>query len=149
MSEALLAAAHHGLAFAAAALIAIEFSVLSAPLDRAAIRRLCRIDLAWGLCALGLLAAGLGWIEVGAHSWSEIFDNPLWLIKLAAFLMMGLLSIRPSVTYLRWRRRGADSVANAERLVLRPWLAAQFLMLAIILSCAALIGRGYGQGGDG
>jgi putative membrane protein len=74
--------------------------------------------------------------------------NWVFWTKIALFVLVGLLSIRPTLVILRWRRAAssdpgfsvpADGVADV-----RPWFLAEFGVLAFIPIFAALMARGIG-----
>src|SRR6187402_1015898 len=66
-------------------------------------RRLAAADRWYGISAMSLLVAGFVrayWFEKGMAYYQA---NPLFAIKLGLFLAMGLLSIIPTLRFLRWR----------------------------------------------
>ena len=59
-------------------------------------------------------------------------------------MFIGLLSIPPTVTYIRWRKSGTapsdEQVASVRRFVL-----VEIALFAPLLAFAAAMARGYGQ----
>ncbi|WP_137891816.1 DUF2214 family protein [Ramlibacter sp. 2FC] len=125
--EALLAYAHI-LAFltmvvflsSEAALCRVEW------LNEAVVRRLARVDLVYGLSAGAVLLTGLARIYFGAKGSGWYWSHPLLHLKLTLFVVIGLLSIRPTLMFLRWRRAldaggglpDAGQVRRARRMVM-------------------------------
>lgn len=145
LTDFLLAALHHLLFFGLIAMLAAESSVLRGPLDANALQRLGRIDAAYGLVAGLLLIAGGLRIAYGLKGWEFYAHNPWFHAKLGAFLLAALISVVPTLRILRWRRAcrldpsALPGPADAARL--RPWIGAQFALLAVILLCAAGMAR--------
>ena len=142
--DALLATAHHLPLLAMAGLLGAEFVLLARPLDLAAARRLARIDAAYGAAAGLLLLAGVSRIVWGAKPWAFYSGNPVFGAKLAFFAALGLVSIVPTVRFIRWRR-AATAPDDAARLSVRRWVHAELALLLPIPLLAALMARGVGH----
>jgi putative membrane protein len=120
-----------------------ENILIKRTLPRAEIGRLARIDMAFGLSAATTLAAGLLlWFRYGKGT-QFYLKNPVFHAKLGLFILVALLSIYPTVVFLK-RRKGnpADNVTLPDKLigVLRLELALAFLIPLL----AVLMARGYG-----
>lgn len=145
---ALMASLHHFAAFTLVATLAVEVATFKPPLSVLQARRLQRTDLVFGTAAAVLLVVGLlrtQWFEKGpAYYWHDVY----FLIKLGAFIVAGLISIYPSITYLSWNQaltagRGPD-VSKACTKRVRLCLMLELTTIFIILPCAALMARGFG-----
>lgn len=116
-------------------------------LNAAVVERLAKIDMAYGAAAGAVLLTGLLRVFLGAKGAAWYSHNPLLYLKLGLFLATGLLSIRPSMLFARWRRelRGsgalpdAAEVRRARRLVMAQAHIVPFIPLA-----AVFLARGYG-----
>ena len=64
------------------------------------------------------------------------------LAGVAAFLAIGLLSVPPTLAYLRWRRVAPQAGQIA---VVRRYLYAEVALFAPLLAFAAAMARGYGE----
>jgi putative membrane protein len=146
---ALFAFLHHLAAFAVAVTLAVELVLLRSDLTADNARRLLRVDMGYGISAGLLLAVGLVrvfYLEKGAGYY---FHNGFFLLKLALFIAIGLLSVYPTKTFLSWRN--ALKAGQAPRLdsgalrALRGVVHAELAGVAVILLCAALMARGIGQ----
>jgi putative membrane protein len=82
----------------------------------------------------------------GAKGPAYYAHNPIFWIKMALFASVALISIGPTVTFLRWnRRRGADgsiALSDDEYGRLRAFLWVQIGIFVFIPLCAALMANG-------
>jgi putative membrane protein len=139
---------HHAAAFALVAALAVEFVLIKGELTAVTMRRIVRADMIVGISAGVVLLVGLGRVfhfEKGAgyyfHSWPFIG-------KLSMFVLVALLSIYPTVTFLSWARalkQGAVPPVDAGRLrALRMLIHAELAGIVPILLFAAMMARGVG-----
>ena len=140
---ALMAFLHHAAAFTLVAALAVEFVLIRGPLDATTARRLARADMVFGISAGVLLVVGLlrvFYFEKGA---AYYFHSAGFIAKLALFVLVGLLSIYPTLKFLAWRK-GIDAAAvPAIRRIIHLELAA----IVLILLFAALMADGIGYFG--
>ncbi|NMM81245.1 hypothetical protein B2J86_09970 [Acidovorax sp. SRB_14] len=115
-------------------------------LNAAVVARLARLDLIYGITAVVLLATGLARVFWGIKGASWYATQPLLHLKVALFVVMVLLSIRPTLAFRRWRRAlyatgalpAADEVARVRRLVM-----VQSHLLPVIAVVAVFWARGW------
>src|SRR4030095_91685 len=101
---ALIAFLHHLLAFTLVACVVYEFIAYRKGLSIEEARRIQRADLMYGISAGLLLVVGLlrvFYFEKGPAYYSH---NSFFWLKMNAFLVVGLLSIDPTIRYLRWNK---------------------------------------------
>ncbi len=103
----LLASAHHLLLFGLVAMLAVQSTLLSRPLDAGLLRRLAGIDRGYGATAVLLLLAGAARVGMGAKGAAYYMHNPWFHAKVGAFVLAALLSVWPTVAFIRWRREAA------------------------------------------
>lgn len=146
--SALLAFLHHVAAFALASALVVEFMLMRDELNVKNARRLQVADGVYGVAAGVLLAAGFArviWFEKGA---AYYFASVPFIAKLSLFILVGLLSIVPTVEFLSWRRalkRGEVPVLpEAKVRRLRAIIHAELVSVVLILLCAALMAKGVG-----
>jgi putative membrane protein len=148
MYAALMAFMHHLAAFTAVATLAVEGVLFHPPLSLIQARRLQRTDSLFGVAAGVVLVVGLlrvGYFEKGpAYYWHDTY----FLLKFGAFLVAALLSIYPTVTFLRWNRAlragEAPQIGAAQAQRVRLCLQLELALILVILACAALMARGFG-----
>lgn len=61
-----------------------------------------------------------------------------------AFVIVGLLSIQPTMRILAWRRSGT-AAPEAEISAVRSWIKGEVFFLALVLVFAAAMARGIGS----
>jgi putative membrane protein len=144
-----LAIAHHLAVFGVFAVLVAEWAIITPGLRAEDVRRLGRIDLAYGVLALAVLAAGVCRVVWGAKPADFYTENPVFWFKMAAFATVGLLSIAPTLRYLRWVRAldedGGGPPEPAEIVVAHKAVRLQLEVFAAIPVLAALMARGIGR----
>lgn len=147
LTDLLLAAAHHLLLFALIAMLVAESVLLRGAIDAGTLRRLAGLDSGYGLSAGLLLAVGFARLFYGVKGADFYLHNPWFHAKLGAFVLVGLLSILPTVRFLRWRKalRADPAFLPPAREVagLRGVIRLELALIAVILVCAAAMAR-YG-----
>jgi putative membrane protein len=139
---------HHLFAFTLVASMVYEFIALRKGMTLEEARRIQRVDLVYGISAGLLLVVGL--LRVFFHEKGVNFyvQSPFFWVKMAAFALVGLLSIDPTIRYIHWNRilkenqPPALSEAEFKRTRLLLWL--EVIGIGVILFAAALMARGIG-----
>jgi putative membrane protein len=146
--SAVFAFLHHLAAFTLVAALAVEFVLIRGELTLANARLLQRTDIVFGIAAGVLLVVGLlrvFYFEKGADYY---FSSMTFLTKLSLFLLLGLLSIVPTIEFLSWRKATSagrvPTVAPAKLSSIRRIIHAELAGIVVILLCAALMARGIG-----
>jgi putative membrane protein len=141
--DVLLASVHHLFVFSLVAVLFAELVLAGGAPDAARLRQLGRLDSAYGLLAMGIVAAGFLRAVHGAKGWAFYAHNPVFWTKIGVFVVVGLLSIVPTVRLVRWRKAGVIPDAGAMRST-RQWMLAQVALVAAIPVIAVLMARGVG-----
>ena len=148
LTDALLAIAHHLLVFALAVVLTMEIMVTRRDLAGSRLSYLSRLDIAFGAIAVGVLVIGIGRVLYGLKGPEYYVINEFFWAKMGAFLGVGLLSIIPTVTIIRWRgATRADPEFRpqpAEVMTVRRFMHAEAMLFAFIPVFAALMAR-YGS----
>ena len=146
--DLVLATAHHLAVFTLVALFAAEFALLRPGLSGPRINQLARIDAAYGAVAGIVIIVGIIRVIFGAVGWEYYVSNHAFWGKMGAFLVMGLLTIPPTMAFRRWVKasEGADGYAPPEGEIARHrrFLHLQAAVLVLIPIFAAAMARGYG-----
>jgi putative membrane protein len=145
--DLLLAVLHHLGVLILVGCLAAELAVLSLRTGGHGAEILARIDLAYGLSAGAALSFGLARVFWGARGSSFYLENPVFWLKLGLFLLIALVSIRPTMTFIRWRRlarAGIGAPPAIEIATTRRWVLLQAGLLLALPIFAALMARGIG-----
>jgi putative membrane protein len=146
-AEALIAYLHFLSILAVASLLLGELLLYRPGLTLSQARLLGKVDLAYGGAALAALATGL--LRVFAKGASFYLDNPLFHAKWTLFVLIALVSLVPTVHYMRWRPALSEGRApvispGAFRLV-RRLLLVEVHLLALMPLLGVLMSRGIGR----
>jgi putative membrane protein len=117
-------------------------------INAAVVERLAKVDLVYGIAAIAVLVTGIArtWWGVKGTAW--YWTNPLLHVKLTMFIVIGVLSIFPTLTYFRWRKAlrangtlpAEDDVRKTRKLVM-----VQAHLIALIPLVAVFLARGFGK----
>jgi putative membrane protein len=142
----LFAFLHHLCAFTLVAAVAIEFALLRGELTLSSARRLQVTDLVLGIAAGALLVIGLLRVFLFEKGAAYYFHSHAFLLKFALFILVGLLSIIPTMEFLSWRsaiNAGQVPVMNPkQRQRVITVIHSELTAIVIILLCAAIMARG-------
>ena len=149
MTEVLVVYLHYAAMTMISVFLAIEYLTCVPGLAREKVKLLARVDLLYLIAALLALATGaarLVWFGKGPGFY---LHNPVFYLKLALFAAIGLISIPPTMQYLRWMRlfktESAAIAAEFEVLRARRYVLAELVLLAFIPLLAVLMARGIGM----
>jgi putative membrane protein len=123
-----------------------EFVLLKNQLTRAEIKRLAFIDQWYGLSAITLLGAGFTlWFVLGKPSQFYTY-NWVFLLKISLFTIIGILSIQPTIFFMKNRKGNPTDVVEIPQMI-RKMVAFELILLIFIPLCASLMARGIGYFG--
>ena len=142
----LFAFLHHLCAFTLVSAVAIEFALIRQELTLSSARRLAATDRVLGIAAGALLVIGLLRVALFEKGADYYFHSHAFLTKLSVFIVVGILSIIPTVEFLSWRgavKAGQVPTISAknQRLVTAV-IHGELFAIVIILLCAAIMARG-------
>jgi putative membrane protein len=142
----LFAFLHHLCAFTLVSAVAIEFMLIKQELTLVSARRLQVTDLVLGIAAGALLVVGLLRVFFFEKGPSYYLHSGAFHAKLSLFIIVGLLSIIPTVEFLSWRgavKAGQVPAISAKKLrQVTLVIHSELLAIVIILLCAAIMARG-------
>jgi putative membrane protein len=147
--DAVLAYLHYATVFTLFAFLTAQAMLLrAAPLDARLVRLLGRADI-WAAASAGL-ALLTGFLRAGLGAKGGEFYFNAWpiYVKIALFVAVGLISIKPTLAYLRWKkaceRDPAWTVPDAEHAAMRKVLMIELHIGALIPLVAVIMARGLG-----
>ncbi len=142
--EILLRYLHFISIFTIVSTLVAEHLMLKREMTRAEIAKLARIDAVYGFAALTLLCAGLT-LWLGGIGKPALYYSKNWIFhtKITLFVIVGLLSIYPTVFFIKQRKGDPSEVITVPGRVF--WmLRFELLLLFIIPLLAGLMARGVG-----
>jgi putative membrane protein len=142
----LFAFLHHLAAFTLVSAVAIEFALIRQELTLSSARRLQATDMVLGMAAGALLVIGLLRVFLFEKGASYYFHSHAFLIKFSLFIVVGLLSIIPTMEFLSWRdavEAGQVPAISAQKLRrVTAVIHGEIVAIVVILLCAAIMARG-------
>ena len=125
-----------------------EHLILKPQMTREQIKSLALTDLIYGMSALIVLSTGLlRWFVYGKGS-DYYLSNPMFHAKLTLFVILGILSIFPTMKFLKWRKQvinGQEPDLNQKSVKkMLMFIRIELLILVIIPLLAVMIARGTG-----
>jgi putative membrane protein len=146
---ALMAFLHHLMAFTLTACVVYEFVAFRRNMGMEEIQRIQRVDLAYGISAGLLLIVGLLRVFFFEKGVNFYIHNPFFWVKMTAFVIVALLSIDPTIRYIRWNKpmkeNKAPEISDAEYRRTRLILWLEVAGIAVILFAAPMMARGIGM----
>ena len=146
--DALLAIFHHICVFGLFVILATELALVRPGISAETIFRVARIDMFYGILAGLTLIVGTLRVIYGVKGIAFYIHNPLFWAKLGLFAIIGLLSIPPTLNYMRWRKalradpNALPDIASIQST--RKLIAIQHALLFILPILAAMMARGIG-----
>ena len=145
-SDAILAYLHFASIFTLLWFLSKEWTLLNAGAERLDPRRLATADVAYFLAAMAVLATGLSRALLGAKPWAYYAGNPVFHTKIALFVAVALVSIKPTRVFIRWRKAAAADPAfrvdPAEWRLMRRFVIIELHLVALIPLAAVMMARG-------
>jgi putative membrane protein len=114
------------------------------------VERLAVVDRLYGIAAGVVLATGLVRVYFGTKGASWYWHNWLLHVKLTLFIVVGLISIVPTIRFIRWKKAlQADGSLPSEEEVrkARKLVMLQAHIIPVIPLAAAFLARGFGGKG--
>lgn len=144
-TDLILAILHHMLVFGLAITMAVELGRLRPGMSGAEAVKLARLDAGYGATAGLILVIGILRVIYGVKGADYYLHNPWFWAKMAAFAGVGLLSVPPTLAFIRWRKAAAADAGfaptDAQVAGVRRFLIYQVALLMVLVACAAAMAR--------
>lgn len=147
--SALFAYLHHLAAFTLVASLACEWVLMRGELTVGTARRLQLADLMYGVSAGVIVVVGIlrvVYFEKGASYYQ--YSAP-FIAKMTLFILVGLLSIYPTLQFARWgkaRKQGrAPAPAALQTARIRAAIRLELALIVPLILCAVLMAKGIGH----
>jgi putative membrane protein len=142
--DLVLAVAHHLLVFSIFGVVFAELMIVRPGMTVDEVKRVAGVDLWYGILAGLIVVVGFVRANLAAKGWAYYSHDAFFWAKIGTFVIIGLLSVPPTIAYIRWKRAGVTPDA-AKIAAVRRLLWAEVVLFAPLLAFAAAMARGYGQ----
>lgn len=146
--SALFAYLHYASIIALAGSLMLELFAYHQNINEKELKMLQKADTLYGVMAILVVATGLirsFYFEKGSEYY---YSNPIFLIKFGLFLVIGILSIYPTVWFIRWgkqlKQEGVFRITQKQNTYISTILKIEVALLFIMPLLAALMARGFG-----
>jgi putative membrane protein len=144
-----MATLHHLCAFTMTACLIYEFIAYRKGLSIKEARQIQSVDIVYGISAGLLIAAGLLRVYFFEKGSNYYFHNYVFWTKMALFTIVGLLSVYPTIRYIKWNPALAENrvpeIPDNEFKLIRRLLWLELIGIALILFAAPMMARGIGM----
>ena len=146
--DAILAYLHFIAIFILFAFLTVQLILLGRPLDARWIRLLGRMDLWYFGAAIAALATGFLRLGLGAKGGDFYLGAWPIYVKMGLFAAVGILSVYPTLAFIRWRRAldhdPAWQLPDPEQRRIRRLVTIEVHLAASIPIFAVIMSRGLG-----
>lgn len=147
--DAILAFLHYTAIFMLFGLLVTEVMMFRTNFDEKIIRLLGRIDLWYFGAAIAALVTGFLRVVFGAKGPDFYLNSWPIYVKIGLFLAVAVISISPTLTFIRWRRALNHDpnwqVPEEERLRMKRFILIEVHLAALIPFFAVIMARGFGR----
>ncbi len=148
-TDLLFAIGHHILIFALAGIIAYEFAVVRPTMTATDIVRVGAVDLWYGILAGLILIVGFARASLVARGMAYYSHNYFFWAKIGTFALVGILSIWPTIQFIRWRgalKKDPAAMPSPTAIAMaRRFIWAEVVLFVFIPIFAAAMARGFGE----
>jgi len=146
--DAILAYLHFTAVFLLFSFMVVETMMMRGGLDATAVRVLGRVDIWFFGSAIAALVTGFLRLVYGAKGPDFYLASWPIYVKVALFLAVGIISVWPTLRFIRWRRMferdPAWKVPDDERRLVRRLIMVEVHLAALIPLVAVIMSRGLG-----
>jgi len=146
--NSIMATLHHIAAFAVAATLVYEFVAFRKNLTVHEARRILHVDTAYGISAAVVIIAGLLRVFYFEKGSAFYLNNTMYWVKMGLFILAGLISIYPTIRFLKWRTNlkedKAPEFSDDEYKRIRLSIHLELVCILLILLVAPMMARGIG-----
>jgi putative membrane protein len=122
----------------------VELTFLKKEMTKNDIRIIAKADLFFGIFAGVTVVFGLLRLFYFGKGIDYYLMNPLFIIKISAFILVGLLSIYPTITFIKTRKTKEDVIKLENFKIINLIILFEITILLIIPFLAVLVTNGLG-----
>jgi putative membrane protein len=142
MLDLALAVGHHLLIFGLFGVILAELIVVRPRMSQAAINKVASVDRWYGVLAVLILIVGFSRAIFAAKGWDYYASNGFFIAKIATFAVIGVVSVWPTICFIRWRRANLPP-DDVQVVMVRRLIYVEPALFALLPAFAAAMARGY------
>ena len=147
-TEALLAYAHFLAILTMVVFLASEAALCRGEwLNAAVVERLAKVDMIYGISSIAVLLTGVARTYWGMKGTGWYWTQPLLHAKITLFIVVAVMSIVPTLRFMRWRRNLRATGALPTELEIkktRRLIMIEAHLVALIPLLAVFLARGWG-----
>ncbi|HWV63327.1 MAG TPA: DUF2214 family protein [Oxalicibacterium sp.] len=147
----LVAFLHHLCFVAIMLLLSFEMLLLKQPLTLTSARKIMRYDAIYGAFAGAVLIVGALRVMYFEKGPLYYMHSTPFMAKMALFVAVGLISIYPTLTFLKWGKSLKQGIVpelgDAQGRRLRILIHVELTLLLLMMLCAAMMAKGIGYAG--
>ncbi|MFZ6759064.1 DUF2214 family protein [Undibacterium sp. Ji50W] len=144
----LVAFLHHLAAFTLVSSLVAEMILIRQPLSVSSAKSLRTLDGIYGVSAMLILVMGILRVIYFEKGAAYYLHNHAFLLKMTAFIVVGLLSIYPTMIFLRWapalKQNQLPLLSPAQAKNIRRVLHLELAGIVVIILGAVLMAKGAG-----
>ncbi|MCB8994919.1 MAG: DUF2214 family protein [Bacteroidales bacterium] len=121
-----------------------ELILISEKMPASALKLIRRVDLVFGISTVVVIITGLLLLISFGKGSNFYLKNPLFHLKLTLFVIIGLLSIFPSVRFFKLRKVKEDVITVPDFKTIHILIWIEVIILIVIPLLAVLMANGIG-----
>ncbi|PXX39963.1 DUF2214 family protein [Undibacterium pigrum] len=142
-----IALLHHIAAFTLVASLLAELVLIRQPLTLSSAKSLRFIDSIYGLSAMLIIVLGVLRVMYFEKGQDYYLHSHAFMLKMTAFIIVGLLSIYPTMVFLRWGKalklNQLPALPESQARSIQTILKLELAGILFILAGAVLMAKGY------
>lgn len=143
----IVALLHHIAAFTLVGSLLTELVLVRQPLSLSSAKSLRFIDSIYGMSAMLIIVLGVLRVMYFEKGQDYYLHSHAFMLKMTAFIVVGLLSIYPTVVFLRWgkaiKQNQLPVFPDAQARTIQTILKLELAGVVFILAGAVLMAKGY------
>ncbi|MFZ6775691.1 DUF2214 family protein [Undibacterium sp. Ji83W] len=144
----LVALLHHIAAFTLVGTLLAELVLIRQPLTLSSAKSLRFIDSIYGVSAMLIIVLGVLRVMYFEKGQDYYLHNHAFMLKMTAFILVGLLSAYPTVVFLRWgkavKQNQLPELLAGQAKTIQTILKLELAGILFILAGAVLMAKGHG-----
>jgi putative membrane protein len=146
--NSLIAFLHFVAAMSVVATLVYEKLTFSQDLSVREARRLQKVDAVYGLSSMMVILLGFLRVYYFEKGSSFYFSSTFFWVKMGMFVIVGLLSIYPTIKMIKWKewldKNEAPEMTDQEFLKIKKIMNFELFFLSLVILSASMMAKGIG-----